>query len=1456
MKIKAIYFITFLTVLFLFLITTKVQSQNKPDNSVLPAATTIATLPGGYTSGTPINYIRTWTPARPLTLEADVISSSRTVQEVSRVTQYLDGLGRPFQTVSWQASPQINSQAYDMVQPVTYDAQGREQYQYLPYKAGTTNGNFQVSPFADQATASQALYPGESVYYSQTDYEASPLSRVLKTMAPGNSWAGSGNGIATAYQLNEANEVRIWNIDNVIGSVPVSSGFYPAAQLNRTITTDEDNKRTITYTDKEGEVILKKTEILHTGAATINSHTGWLCTYYVYNGLHQLKFVIQPKGVEQLSSSWTFDAATWTTSNIARQLCFSYEYDARNRMIIKRIPGAEEVHMVYDANDRLVLTQDGKQRTDGQWLAIVYDNFNRPRATYLWTNATTRAAHATAAASSTSYPTIPITELPLTVTYYDDYSWISTSGSGLPASFSTSETSSGFLAASDVTFPFPRAITPSYQVKGLITGTQVRIPGTSTTLFSVNFYDDRGRLIQTHKKNITGGTDIITNQYSFDGKSLVTRLNQNATGMTPANIIEVTTRNYDHAGRIINTTKQINNGSVVKIDEMEYDAMGRIKVKKLGQQKSGSVYTITPVETLTYDYNIRNWLTAINKDYASGISSSNYFGMQLSYNYGFSTKQLGGNIAGINWRGKNDGKQRAYGYAYDKANRLLKADFTQLSTTTWNQDAGLNFTIVMGTDGINPTNAYDANGNIKQMQQYGWKGNVSDLIDNLTYQYNLPGNSAFSGNRLASVTEGGANTANYKLSDFQDGSVTGDDYTYDTNGNLIQDKNKGITSIAYNYLNLPATITTSKGTIVYTYDASGNKLRKTVTDNTNNNLVTTTTYLNNSVYEQAGTTSTNNLQLITHEEGRIRLDGSNYAYDYFIKDHLGNVRSVLTSETQTDIYPAATLEGDINSSSSAVYTESNLFYTINAGNIVAPVSGTPTYVNNNGINNPNPNSATTANSQKMYVLNGIGGEKTGLGFTLKVMSGDKLTIYGKSYWNTSNNTKNTITTAEGILSGLLGAPLGAATSHGVTATQLSQLSANGVDMYNFLNNSRTTTTNVPRAYINYLFFDEQFKYIGGGFSTVNTNSSGGYKDHIDLQNITAPQGGYIYVYCSNASPVNVYFDNIQVTHTRGALLEETNYYPFGLTIAGISAKAAAKLQNRYRYNGKELQSNEFNDDNGIELYDYGARMQDPQIGRWHVIDPLADNYYSFSSYTYVLNNPVNMIDPDGRYSTHTDSVGNVLAVYNDGDLGVYKHDDAKSKSDIDTDRRKNKSTSGTGTKMGETENWDEFINPDDGQIDPGTRIHFGTDWKPTLDKYINKAKDMDLKEIASKSTLYGEFDLKNQKADAPNGRMTGRLLNGKYATARSAGNYLAGYFGATHTYFGIALSLVDYMHLAGALQARTWDGHNKWMAFKLLIGAESNGTAPYYGEMPYSGRKIISGFIHGSNDDFNPASVK
>ncbi len=132
------------------------------------------------------------------------------------------------------------------------------------------------------------------------------------------------------------------------------------------------------------------------------------------------------------------------------------------------------------------------------------------------------------------------------------------------------------------------------------------------------------------------------------------------------------------------------------------------------------------------------------------------------------------------------------------------------------------------------------------------------------------------------------------------------------------------------------------------------------------------------------------------------------------------------------------------------------------------------------------------------------------------------------------------------------------------------------------------------------------------------------------------------MYKVQQTPFDLFFDNIQVVHTRGAILEENHYYPFGMVMAGLSSKAAGGINNKYKYNGKELQNGEFSDGSGLEWTDYGARMYDGQIGRWGGIDELSHKYLDVSPYSSVLNNPIRYYDEDGRLIRDKD--GNIVFV--------------------------------------------------------------------------------------------------------------------------------------------------------------------------------------------------------------------
>ena len=103
---------------------------------------------------------------------------------------------------------------------------------------------------------------------------------------------------------------------------------------------------------------------------------------------------------------------------------------------------------------------------------------------------------------------------------------------------------------------------------------------------------------------------------------------------------------------------------------------------------------------------------------------------------------------------------------------------------------------------------------------------------------------------------------------------------------------------------------------------------------------------------------------------------------------------------------------------------------------------------------------------------------------------------------------------------------------------------------------------------------------------------------------TVQKNDYFYVYVNNVSPQNMFFDKLTIQQNSSPLQEENHYYPFGLTMAGISSKAAGRLENKYKFNkGSELQHKEFSNGSGLEMYVRQSFELDLQLGRWWQIDP-------------------------------------------------------------------------------------------------------------------------------------------------------------------------------------------------------------------------------------------------------------
>ena len=182
---------------------------------------------------------------------------------------------------------------------------------------------------------------------------------------------------------------------------------------------------------------------------------------------------------------------------------------------------------------------------------------------------------------------------------------------------------------------------------------------------------------------------------------------------------------------------------------------------------------------------------------------------------------------------------------------------------------------------------------------------------------------------------------------------------------------------------------------------------------------------------------------------------------------------------------------------------------------------------------------------------------------------------------------------------------------------------------------------VPKGYLRVLVFNHDSVLVSQRTRQLRASSLNAY-DSLQVR-LLVPQDGYVTAYVGNESDVDVYFDDVTVEHRPGLQVQENQYDPWGLSLAGLDyTTPGIQGLNQYQYNGKEKQT-----DLGLAWNDYDARFFEPQIGRSPVVDPLLERHYSANPYAYCLNNPTNMVDPDGRDAIFTisrDKRGNITGV--------------------------------------------------------------------------------------------------------------------------------------------------------------------------------------------------------------------
>ena len=659
-------------------------------------------------------------------------------------------------------------------------------------------------------TQSAAMY-----YYTDIEYEPSALSRVRATTAPGIDWKYGKKRKETSWGTNSASAdslkcIRFKCNLNYTSFVLEKSGFYDAGELSVTRVEDEDGQTVFTFKNPIGRTILERRMCDGEPADT----------YYVYDSYGRLSLVIPPMASREIAQK---TASHINSSDaVIDDYCYAYYYDKRHRCIGRKLPGADWIYQVYDNADRLTFSQTGNQRQEGVWAYSIYDRIGRLALVGECDNAISVFARQLNTVYATRSDTdnalkgynvgnfTPENPRIFMVNYYDDHDFMGRNGVPDSASRYGCEALSGFDAR-------------YRNAKGVQTGSLTAVlddADTLTYLPTVVYRDIRGREVQTTEGNRLGGIDKRFTAYNFVGQPTILR-HEHSTATESH--IDLYCHAYDHAGRLTSLTMRHDNGNEILLQSNTYDELGRLIRQTL---HDGA----TPID---YTYNVRGWLkTIVSPDFSQSL----FYELKPDYSAGCYNGNISANHISLISENATTKTTQTFecDYQYDSLNRLTEANITgsigssvpiaitsEYSATSL-PPMGPSMEMPKYSTGY----SYDYNGNLLNLVRYG-KTSISSYVmaDSLMYSY--------IGNQIKNISDLSNHISSSTQILFDDLADEDEEYTWDANGNMTSDLNKGITSIEYNALNLPRRVEFADGHITeYLYDAMGRKLQsKYLVDN-------------------------------------------------------------------------------------------------------------------------------------------------------------------------------------------------------------------------------------------------------------------------------------------------------------------------------------------------------------------------------------------------------------------------------------------------------------------------------------------------------------------------------------------------------------------------------------------------------------------------------------------------
>ena len=742
--------------------------------------------------------------------------------------QYFNGLGFPTLSVAT-----AGTQGGTVSLLTTYDGCGRENRKYAPVPG------IGIDYATESTILSKGVFYSDNSAFTQNHYDA--LDRLTAVDLAGDAWRNAGKQNRTEYLANVSSDLVLHykatdaSSCGLVQPENTSYMYYPEGSLRKVVSYDADSKSVTVFTDMLGNKILERTAAGD--------------TYYVYNDLGQLRFVLPPAYNNSVSNA---------------MFAYEYRYDYRGRLQSKTLPQCDTIHYSYDCANRISFTRDAA--LGDRYRFYLYDKLGRVCVQGTCSSrgedgsvlATAVYVGGYAGICNSGYSALydindPELEI---VNYYDNYDFMEGGTSDKMPVVTVSDNQRQYAL-------------------GFQTGTVVYATN-GEALGTICLYDQKGQITKSVRKGLGGFLEDVSNTYTFTGA--VDRTRADVYVKYGNHFIAETDYTYSH-GLKSNMKLSISHGMSVVARETEYNYNGIGQLISKRRQLTNTAWT-----SCSYSYDVHGWLTSI-------ISGA--FTERLYYADGLGGGYYNGNISTIKWKDSNSSSYQGYNLEYDDNNRLSNAIFGYGDNLTSNRNY------------FNEYAEYDDSGNIIRLRRGGLVDRVHGgfgMVDNLTMTY--------IGNRLTNVRDNAFHQAYTGATDFA--GEQGRDYslTYDNSGSLVSDAGRNIAKIEYDNFNNPTRVQFTDGNVTrYIYSALGEKLRViyqtavpniTVAIGSTRELSPSEVQYTDSIdYLLGGTLTLKNGRIDKYQfdEGYCQAERYNTSMDsftfcYYDRDHLGNIRQV------------------------------------------------------------------------------------------------------------------------------------------------------------------------------------------------------------------------------------------------------------------------------------------------------------------------------------------------------------------------------------------------------------------------------------------------------------------------------------------------------------------------------------------------------------------------------------